>query len=186
MPPELRAAAGVPVGVAVLLHPHPAYGGSRFHPFVDGLFRRLPETGVSAVRFDFTSGEVVAARGDADAAIAAGAAAWPQVPLVLVGYSFGAAIAAGCVDDRIAGWYLLAPPLAMLADAAVAGDPRPKAVLVPEHDQFSPRAAVVDGLAGWKATTIATAPGADHFLGAVGPFIDAAQAWIEECIVRPK
>ena len=44
-------------GVAVLLHPHPHFGGNRFHPFIEALFRRLPDIAVSAIRFDFTSAE---------------------------------------------------------------------------------------------------------------------------------
>jgi alpha/beta superfamily hydrolase len=43
--------------LAVLLHPHPHFGGNRFHPFIEALFRRLPEIGVTAIRFDFLSAE---------------------------------------------------------------------------------------------------------------------------------
>jgi uncharacterized protein len=169
-------------GVAVLLHPHPDFGGNRFHPFIDDLFRRLPDVAVSAIRFDFSSAEPSAARQEVMAAIDAGAAQWPQLPVVLVGYSFGAGIAAGIDDVRITGWYLLAPQAAMLSGTTIGSDPRPKALAVPEHDQFSPPTAIADVVAGWATTTVTTVPDADHFLGAVQPIVDAALNWIARII----
>ncbi len=171
-------------GIAVLLHPHPDFGGSRFHPFIDGLFRRLPDVGVGAVRIDFTSADQLAARTDVSAAIDAGTTRWPRSPLVLVGYSFGAGIAVGISDDRISGWYLLAPPTDSLAHATISMDARPKAIVVPDHDQFFPPEATAREVAGWASTTVTTAPNADHFLGNVDPFVDQAMAWIER-IAKP-
>ena len=46
----------VPVGcraAATVCHPHPQYGGNRFNPVVDALYRRLPALGGAALRFDF-------------------------------------------------------------------------------------------------------------------------------------
>jgi len=166
-------------GLAVLLHPHPHFGGDRFHPFVEGLFRRLPGIGVSAIRFDFSSAEPSAAREEVLVAIEEGSARWPQLPIILAGYSFGAGVAAGVDDRRIAGWYLLAPPREMLSTVTIGSDPRPKAVVVPEHDQFSPPAAIAETVAGWEETTVSTVPNADHFLGAVQPIVDNALRWIE-------
>jgi uncharacterized protein len=166
-------------GFAVLLHPHPHFGGTRFHPFIAALFRRLPDIAVSAIRFDFSSAELPAASQDVVAAIDEGAARWPQLPAILAGYSFGAGIAAGIGDERIAGWYLLAPPSATLSVATIANDSRPKAVVVPERDQFSPPSVVADVVAGWENTTVTTVPDADHFLGPVQPIVDDALRWIE-------
>lgn len=169
-------------GLAVLLHPHPDFGGNRFHPFVDALFRRLPDVGINAIRFDFSSAQLPSARGEAVAAINEGTAHWPQLPAVLAGYSFGAGVALSIDDEGIAGWYLLAPPAAMLSAAAIGNDARPKAVVVPEHDQFSPPAAVTAAVAGWEMTTVTTLPNADHFLGDVQPVVDNALHWMERVI----
>jgi alpha/beta superfamily hydrolase len=165
-------------GVAVLLHPHPDFGGNRFHPFIDGLFRGLPGLAVSAIRFDFSSAELSTAHDDVIAALDEGAVLWPQLPVVVAGYSFGAGIAAGVVDERISGWYLLAPPAAMLSAAPIGHDPRPKALAVPEFDQFSPPATIAPVVAGWEATAVTTVPNADHFLGAVAPIVHDALEWI--------
>lgn len=167
-----------PRAFAVLLHPHPDYGGDQFHPFVGGLFTRLPDIGVSAIRFDFISGSAEAAKAQAQDALDDGARQWPDVPAVLAGYSFGAGVAASIDDPRVACWYLLAPQVESLATATIGADPRPKAVAVPEFDQFSPPARVAPAIAAWHATTLTTVPGADHFLGVVGPIVDAAVGWI--------
>jgi uncharacterized protein len=166
-------------GFAVLLHPHPDFGGNRFHPFIEALFRRLPDIGISSIRFDFSSAELSVARNEALAAIDEGAVRWPQLPALLVGYSFGAGVAVSISDERVAGWYLLAPQSAMLSAATIGDAPRPKAVIVPEHDQFSPPAAVAHVLAGWEMTTMTTLPDTDHFLGNVHPIVDGALQWIE-------
>jgi alpha/beta superfamily hydrolase len=169
-------------GTAVLLHPHPDFGGNRFHPFIDGLFRRLPEVAVSAVRIDFTSSEQTSARADVLAAIDAACGLWPALPLALVGYSFGAGIAVGINDDRVSGWYLLAPPTDVLFSAAIGADSRPKAIVVPENDQFFPPESTERAVAGWASTTVTVIPGADHFLGRVNGIVDAAVEWIDRLV----
>jgi alpha/beta superfamily hydrolase len=165
-------------GLALLLHPHPHLGGDRFHPFIDALFSRLPQIGINAIRFDFSSAELFVARREAVTAIDEGAARWPRLPVMLAGYSFGAGVAAGISDERIAGWYLLAPPAPMLTDADIGRDPRPKAVVVPEHDQFSPPATIAQVVAEWAETAVTTVPDADHFLGALQPIVEGSLLWI--------
>jgi uncharacterized protein len=171
-PPDQARAA------AVLLHPHPSFGGNRHHPFIDGLFHRLPESDVAAVRFDFTSADPATATSEVSAALDVAAERWPEVPLAIVGYSFGAAMAARISDERVAGWYLLAPPTDSLSTAVIGADPRPKAVVLPEHDQYFAPDASQKEVAGWESTSVTVVPDADHFLGAAGPFVDAAVGWI--------
>ena len=164
---------------AVLLHPHPHMGGDRFHPLVDGLHRRLPGEGVGAVRFDFASAEPREARDQVVAAIDRTAERWPDVPIVLVGYSFGAGVAAGVDDGRVVGWFLVAPQSGSLSASPLGTDPRPKVLLVPERDQFSPPGAVAVATDGWAATTLEELPG-DHFLAAsLGRIIDRCVEWID-------
>jgi alpha/beta superfamily hydrolase len=175
--PDVNPAAD-PLGLVVLLHPHPDYGGNRFHPFITELYRRLPTTGVTAVRFDFSSGDPTAARKETLEALEAASTFGSEIPVALVGYSFGAGVAASIDDSRVIGWFLLAPPAATLADAAIAADPRPKAIVVPELDQFAPRPLVERTISEWAAVSVTTAPGVDHFLGQVGPVVDQAFEWV--------
>jgi alpha/beta superfamily hydrolase len=175
---DVHAPAGAPAGV-VLLHPHPDMGGDRFNPVVDAVWRAAVDAGWAAVRFDFSSSDRVAAANEA---------AWaldllPSTPVVgLVGYSFGAAIAAGLDDDRIDRWVLVAPPFGShvpAADLPAGADERPKLVLVPAHDQFCPPAAASTQTAAWQATTIEPVPGVDHFLaGATRAVADRVLAWL--------
>ena len=168
--------------VAVLLHPHPDHGGNRFHPFIDRLFGRLPGASVSAARFDFTTSSPSGACEQVVSAIDEGAAQWPACPVFLAGYSFGAGIAAMVDDPRVAGWYLLAP--VMLEQSVIGDDPRPKRVLIPEHDQFSPRTAIETLTREWQSTSLSTLPDTDHFLGPVEPAVDDALAWIRAQVAR--
>ncbi len=177
-------APAAPRAVGVLLHPHPDYGGDRFHPFIDTLFRRLPEVGTVALRFDFSSGDPSAAGQDGRAVIDAGAAKWPGRPVVLFGYSFGAGVASGITDAKIAAWYLLAPPGHVLVDAPIGPDPRPKALVVPARDQFSPPAVIAAQAEEWAATTVTVVADADHFLGPVDPIVDNALAWVATVLAR--
>ena len=127
-----RAELGV-----VVLHPHPDYGGDRFNPVVDAIFRAVTAAGTAAVRFDFSSSDVAMAADETRDALARLPG---DVPIAMAGYSFGAGIATQVLDDRITRWVLVAPPLTSLAlDLdAIASDPRPKHLLAPVHDQFCP------------------------------------------------
>lgn len=168
-------AASDPSAVLVLLHPHPHMGGDRFHVFVDLAFRRAPDAGLGAVRFDFTSADVGEASERANAGIAAAVERWPEAPVVVGGYSFGAGVAVQLDDRAIAGWFLLAPQATTLARAIIGTDPRPKRVVIAEHDQFSGPADVEATITTWTATTSNVVPGIDHFLGRGLPQI------VEDC-----
>ena len=153
-----------PRGAVVLCHPHPQYGGSRFDQVVSRLFDALPPAGFAALRFDFrrSYGGAVDERLDAAAAVELLAERVPDVPLHLFGYSFGAIVALGVHDDRLASHVLLAPPLG----ADFPEDPPgsgPLGVIVAEHDQFCPPPAVASAIADWPETRVRTVAMADHF-----------------------
>ena len=130
---------------AVLLHPHPDMGGDRFNNVVSALFAALPPAGVTAARFDFSSSNV-------DTATAETLEMLDVVspdPRFVVGYSFGAGVAARLSDERVAGRCLIAPP-------PWTGS-RPSAyVIAAEHDQFF-------AVADLEPDAVVT--GADHFFG---------------------
>jgi alpha/beta superfamily hydrolase len=159
---------------AVLLHPHPLNGGNKESSLTGTLFGALPGQGVAVLRFDFrgvgrstgTHGGGIDEALDAQAAIDALATEVEGVPLILAGWSFGAEVALQVIDERIAGWSLVAPPLAIVPTEALvaAHDPRPKQLLVPEHDQFCPPDRAREATANWTATEHTVIPGADHFL----------------------
>jgi alpha/beta superfamily hydrolase len=188
----LAADLWVPPGAtagAVVCHPHPALGGDRRNVVVDALFRGLGGAGVAVLRFDFrptprtANGEGAAQRTDVVAALyRLGAEVGGDVPLFLVGYSFGADVALSVGDERHAGWAAVAPPFRFAGPPRPRlGDTRPVLVAVPEHDQFAPPAWVARETAGWPDVTTATVPMADHLLaGATAHVARLVTDWVLE------
>jgi hypothetical protein len=172
----LRGDLAVPdacVGAAVVCHPHPLYGGNRHNPVVTALVQAFHGCGLATVHFDFrgvgesegTHGEGVAERLDAQAALDVAAEHAGGGALVMSGYSFGSMVALDVVDPRITAWVAVAPPLGMMPNVpASSTDPRPKQLLVPEHDQYSAPDATRGRSSDWVATELAVIPMADHFL----------------------
>jgi uncharacterized protein len=103
-----------------------------------------------------------------------------DVPLWLVGYSFGADIALSVGDERVAGWAAVAPPLRFGSPARPAeGDDRPVLVIAAEHDQFNPPERLRQAVAAWPTATVEVAPMADHFLaGRAATVADTVLAWM--------
>ena len=157
---DLVAPAAAPLAVAVL-HPHPDFGGDRFNPVVDACFQAAVDAGWAAVRPDFSSSDPATARAEAGEALALLPEAVPQA---VIGYSFGAALAGMLTDEAITGWVLIAPPIATASTLPVGTDPRPKLLLVPEHDQYCPPPAATAATAHWELAYVETVRGADHFL----------------------
>ena len=143
---------------ALLLHPHPDMGGDRFNNVVSALFEALPAAGVSALRFDFSSSDLATA-----AAETVDMLDELDGPLrFLVAYSFGGGIAATIDDERIDGWYLVAPALTMV-EPVIGADPRPKGIAAGEHDRFFSPARLGAATDDWANTDVTTITGTDHF-----------------------
>src|SRR5271154_7550657 len=90
-----------PRAVAVIAHPHPLFGGTMDNKVVTTLARVLTDCGVAAYRFNFrgvggTEGAHDEGPGETDdmgLVIGHARAAWPQLPMILAGFSFGGAVA---------------------------------------------------------------------------------------------
>ena len=170
---------------AVLLPPYFAHGGGQRNRVIGAIHDRLLSTPVVPRRFDFSSVEEAAAQADAVAQIEA-----CDGPVVLIGYSFGAAVAAAITHPAVVGWALIAPALAVPqfvspasplrppAQPPVAADHRPKLVVTAERDAWF-GADVLDPLtAQWVACERQTVKSADHFFAATTDDVaDLAVAW---------
>jgi alpha/beta superfamily hydrolase len=169
---------------ALLLHPHPDMGGDRFNHVVEVLFRRLPSAGIATARFDFSSSDLGVAGDEVVAAIDALSDEVGELPLLVVGYSFGGRVAANADDGGVTAWCLIAAPLEGALPCAIAMDPRPKHLAVPEHD-FTPPDRVAELTRDWVATTRSTIAGADHFLGgATAGLSDEVASWARSIVDR--
>ena len=144
-------------------------GGDRHSLVTSELFRALPQQHVATLRFDFrAAGGSEGAHGggeaevqDVQAAVDLLADRVPGVPLVVAGWSFGADTALGVLDERLAGWFALALPFRFGTHPA-AGDPRPKLLAIPEHDQIAPPSVAYGEAEDWVNTRLEVVPGADH------------------------
>lgn len=167
--------------VAVLSHPHPLYGGDMWNPLVDHLFRALPASGIAALRYNFRgTGNSTGSHDDGkseqlDAAAAFSVAARLATdrsdtagppPIVSAGWSFGGDVSLAATHDALTAWIGIAAPLRIVDPSTMSAptDPRPKLLLVPEHDQFRSPAEASEIAEHWTNTQLEVISGGDHFL----------------------
>lgn len=167
-------AEGKGAGAALVLHPHPLYGGSMHNNVVLALAEGARRAGWAALRINFrgvgaSSGRHDHGLGERQDVLAA--AGWLRRrcggPLALLAYSFGALVGSQAAAGlgELAGGVLVGPPL-------VLGEmpPWPESagrllVLVGEADQFTSLEGLRSYLAGIGARgELMPLAGADHFL----------------------
>jgi uncharacterized protein len=180
----------------VVAHPQPQFGGDMHNIVVSALFASGPRLGVAVLRFNFRGvggstgipGSGPAERDDLLAALDYCATESPSLPLAIAGYSFGAEIALTVDHPRSLGWFVVSPVFRMFPpDQVVAStDPRPKHLVIAEHDQYAPPVGARESTRGWTATTIEVASMTDHFFGAgTQPVVDAFTRFVDEVTAGP-
>ena len=138
--------------IAIVLHPHPQFGGTMNHQIIYQLYYAFVHRNFSVLRFNFrgvgkSAGFYAGGIGECDDALAVVAwcrERWPGRPLYLGGFSFGAAVAAQ-IAARVApaGLVTVAPPVDGLRSSFVA--PRCPWLLVHgEADDVVPAAPVLE------------------------------------------
>jgi alpha/beta superfamily hydrolase len=112
---------GKPSRAAVVCHPHPLFSGTMHNKVVYHAAKSLDALGLPVVRFNFRGagrsegkhdrGE--GERGDVRAALDFLAAEFPNVPLLVAGFSFGCwvGLRAGCEDARVTSLIALGAPV---------------------------------------------------------------------------
>ncbi len=177
---ELSLPAVAPSAACVLCHPHPSYGGTMRSLVISELFASLPDAGIACLRFNFRGVEasggsfdegngerldvVAALERMAGTPSAPGLA--PGIPLVALGWSFGADMALASVTSDVTAWVGIAAPLRFAENFAAETDPRPKRILLAEHDEFQAPDIAGTRLDSWVNTSVTVVPGASHhFVG---------------------
>ena len=181
-----------PRAVAVLCHPHPLFGGTLHNKTLYRIARRLPEEcDVAALRFNFrgageSEGRHDGGRGELEdtlAALDAAAERHPGIPLVALGYSFGAAIGlrAGAADERVRRLIALGTPLNGEWDLDFLGrTAKPRLFVHGEHDEFGSGARLRNFAARLDGEVeVRIVDGADHlFTGVEDAAVDAVVEYI--------
>ncbi|WP_029919328.1 alpha/beta hydrolase [Nevskia soli] len=124
---------GAPVGICVVCHPHPQFGGAMSNKVVYALASTALQAGLLTARFNFrgvgrSEGQYDQARGETDDALAV--TDWlrrqlPGVPLVLAGFSFGAFVSLkAAAEARPAALVSISAPFGKYVEGA-APPPHP-------------------------------------------------------------
>ena len=177
-----------PLGRAAICHPHPLYGGTMDNKVVTVATRAAAAAGLATVRFNFRGvgrsegghddgrgekADLEAALERADDLVAA------QGARVVIGYSFGSAVATNAVHDgtRVDRLILVAPPLGHFA---LHPPPVPTGglwVILGDRDAFCPQRlaeAFVARADRPERAHLRFLPGTEHsFDGSLGPLSDA-------------
>jgi len=159
---------GKPRGVALVAHPHPLYGGTLDNKVVQTLAKTFVELGYASMRPNFrgvggSEGAHDEGRGETEDLLSVAAHAgkeFGELPLVLAGFSFGAA-----VQTQVA--QRTRPARVVLIGAAVGRFPSetvpPDTIVIHgERDETVPLARVLDW-ARPQELPVVVIPGADHF-----------------------
>ena len=138
--------------VAVILHPHPLYGGTLNNKVVHYLSRTCNLLGIPSLRFNFrgvgmSSGEYDAGRGEVDDCLAV--LDWiaqrrPGFPVWLAGFSFGAYVAYQVAgrDARVERLLTVAPPVNLFDFSDLPTPKCPWTLVQGENDELVPLSAV--------------------------------------------
>jgi alpha/beta superfamily hydrolase len=184
--------ADEPIGAAVLAHPHPVYGGTLHNPVVFHADRELNRAGFATLRFNFrgvgaSEGEHDEGRGevgDVRAAVEWMRAEVPDVPLLIVGYSFGSlcALRHMAQGSEASGVVAIGLPSRIYSFAMIERADYPLAVVQGSMDEFGSPEEIGALLRG--ATTpyrLWVVDGADHYFTAqapdAGPLVLDAARW---------
>jgi alpha/beta superfamily hydrolase len=184
---------------AVLCHPHPVYGGTLHNKVVFHAMKALSSFGFPVLRFNFrgaglSQGKHDHGRGEVDDVRVA--LDWLDhefhLPLVLAGFSFGAAmgLAAACPDSRVKAVAAFGVPVAPIDGRSydfsfLQTCAKPKLFVSGAHDQFGSKAQLerlVKGLLQPKRLVILE--GADHFFeGRLRELRETMEVWIREVVM---
>jgi hypothetical protein len=168
------AAEGAPsLGVAVIAHPHPLFGGTMDNKVVQTLARAFVACGWTAVRFNFrgvgaSEGVHDEGRGECEDMLSVIGQMASDGPLAVAGFSFGAFVAAGAIEKLsasrdIRNIVLVGTAASRFSVASLPADWHERALVVHgEQDDTVPLAAVMDW-ARPQSLPVTVVPGGGHF-----------------------
>lgn len=169
----LLEAPPVPLGVAVVCHPHPLYQGTMTNKVAHTLARSFIDINFASLRFNFrgvgaSEGSYDEARGETDDALAVAdfaARRWPGLPLWYAGFSFGAFVALRAANARLpSGLVTVAIPVQRFDVESLRQPDCPWIVVQGDQDELVDVDAVVSWIDGLSpGPELLVMNGVDHF-----------------------
>ena len=165
-----------PQRVLVLCHPHPQQRGTMNAPLMEALTNAIVPHGFAVLRFNFrgvgqSSGEHDFGEGEMDdiaSAVANAAESYPDLPLGIAGWSFGAATSLRwqARDRSELPWVGIAPPVNSTRSKPLPGPeelaPARRLLILGDRDQFTTVAASQE-YADSIGARLQVLRGSDHF-----------------------
>lgn len=167
-----------PIATAILCHAHPLHGGQMRFKVLYRMNKLLQQAGLAVLRFNFrgvglsegTYDHGVGEQDDLRSARNELLAMYPDIPMMLGGFSFGAVVASrvGVRDPGVSSMLLLGFPLARIEQPGylegMSGAGTPKLFAVGDSDPYCP----VEAISGWlervsEPRRLRVVPRADHF-----------------------
>jgi uncharacterized protein len=171
--------------VAVLCHPHPLFGGTLHNKVIYQAAKSLDSLGVPVLRFNFRGAGLsggahdrgIGERGDVQAAIDFLRKEFPELPLLLGGFSFGSwvGLRVGCADARVQELIGLGIPVNNSAFTYLESCNKSKLIVQgtrDEHGAWQTVEEVVARMAG--DTRLVFVQDADHFFAGQLEKVDEA------------
>jgi uncharacterized protein len=191
-----------PPFAAVVCHPHPLFSGTMQNKVVYRAAKALHGLGLPVLRFNFrgvgmsagTYDRGVGEQDDVRAALVFLAAHFPNTPLLIAGFSFGAwvGLRVGCVDARVTVLVGLGLPVGDVDVSYLSECAKPKLLMSGDRDQYGPKEkleAIVSALPekSRAATQLILVPGGDHFFaGHLGVVEGAIAKWVRARMEEPQ
>lgn len=181
-----------PERCAVVCHPHPLFGGTMHTKVVFRAAKAAAIEGLAALRFNFrgvgrSQGEYdsgAGEQGDARAALDYLETRYPGSPVVMMGFSFGSAVAlrVGASDPRVVALAGLGLPVKSYDYSYLATCSKPKLIIEGDQDQYGPRELVEQTVAQFAPPKrLCWIKGADHFFaGHLGEVEELIRAFVKE------
>jgi len=177
---------------ALVCHPHPLFGGTMHNKVVYQAAKSLDTLGSPVLRFNFRGAGLSAGthdRGggeqeDVKAALDFLATEFPDIPLLLAGFSFGSwvGLRVGCVEQRVQELIGIGTPVNSSDFSYLRNCDKPKLFVHganDEHGDVGKLEQLVESLPGNNRLVVV--PDAEHFFVRKLDQVDAAiRAWVTE------
>ena len=190
----LNAGAENATRAALVCHPHPLYGGTLHNKVVFHTMKALNHFGYPVLRFNFRGAGLSQGehdQGDGEVEDVRAALDWLDrefhLPLILAGFSFGAAVGlrVACPDPRVNALIGLGLPVSAIDDRVydfqfLQTCMKPKLFVSGDRDQFGPRAKLEETVRSLpEPKKLVIIEGADHFFaGRLRELRETIEAWI--------